>query len=121
MAVFCIFMVICFHSRLILADFLSRESSLDLTIQKIWILIEKHSHHKCWNVGNQSRWLEESMETIVFSVKQVVFLSFCAEDAQFFVDFLEIQLKCQAVFIDDSPFFSVSTVVEGGKRGGFYF
>lgn len=58
---------------------------------------------------------------IGFSVRQVVFLSFYTRNVQFFVDFHEIQLKYQAIFMDESPFSGISALVEDAKEVDFIF
>ena len=39
--------------------------------------------------------------------------AFSAGNVQFFVDFYEFQLKCQAVFMDESPFSGIFALVAG--------
>lgn len=72
-------------------------------------------------VGNQSRWLAEIVKMIGSSLRQVVFLSFYVGNVQFFVDSYEIQLKYQAIFMDESPFSGISALVEDVKEVDFIF
>ena len=49
-------------------------------------------------------------------VETAVFLFFYAGNVQFFADFHEIQLKCQAVFMDDGPFSGIFALVVGCRK-----